>query len=479
MRSITRTYRTRMPATAEQLYDWHERPGAFHRLAPPWQEVAVERQVGTIRPGDSKRLRVSLLGPLSVVWDLVHTDDLDTPGFVDTQVRGPFRSWRHEHRFLPDGYASAYLEDRLEYELPFGALGRAVAANRIGAELDRLFGLRHARTRLDLERLSPHRKDHPMRIAITGSTGLVGERLVAFLRAGGHEVIRLVRGEPKRGDEVRWNPATGEIDAERLEGLDAVVHLAGVSISSGLWTEKRKRAILQSRVAGTDLLSGTLAGLQSPPRVLVTASGVNFYGDKADLESTEASPQGKGFLADVVRRWEAAAQPARDAGIRVVNARFGVVMAGEGGMLPLISLPFRLGVGGPLGGGQQWMSWIALDDLVGVIHEAITNQALSGPVNATSPEPVTNAEFTETLGRVLKRPTFMRVPAFAARAIGGQLAEELVLISQRVVPARLQEIRFRFAYPSLESTLRHELGRYDGNRPFSEPALEDREEIAA
>ncbi|MDQ4044032.1 MAG: TIGR01777 family oxidoreductase, partial [Chloroflexota bacterium] len=395
------------------------------------------------------------------------------------QVKGPFRSWRHEHHFRSDGNGNAVLEDRLEYGLPFGPFGRAVAGSRVNAEMDRLFELRHARTRIDLQRFASNRKETPLKIAITGSTGLVGKRLVAFLRSGGHDVRRLVRSEPKASDEIYWSPSTGEIDAESLEGLDAVVHLAGVSISSGLWTAKRKQAILQSRVDGTELLARTLAGLQSPPGVLVTASGVNYYGDTGNYETTESSPGGEGFLADVVRRWEAASEPAKAAGIRVVNARFGVVMAGEGGMLPLIALPFRFGVGGPLGSGKQWMSWVALDDLVGIIHEAIINEELSGPVNATSPEPVTNEEFTKTLGTVLKRPTFLRVPAFAARTVGGQLAEELILISLRVVPARLQETGFQFAFPSLEAALRHELGRYDGHRASEEPAAEDREDIAA
>lgn len=469
--TIRRIYRTRIPATAEQLYEWHARPDAFSRLAPPWQQVEVEEQKGTVLPGDRKRLRIPLIGPLTLPWELVHGDDLDGIGFVDTQVKGPFRSWRHEHRFIPDRDGHAFMEDMLEYELPLGSVGASVAGSRIGSELDRLFALRHNRTRIDVERHNFNRKDRPMRIAITGASGLVGTRLQAFLTTGGHEVIHLVRSEPASADEVFWNPATGDIDTRRLEGLDAVVHLAGVSISGGLWTRKRKQAILESRVQGTDVLTRALAAMKSPPKVLVTASGVNFYGDNGDRESTEATPQGDGFLADVVKRWEAAADPAREVGIRVVNLRFGVVMAGEGGMLPLISLPFRFGAGGPLGSGKQWMSWIALDDLIGVIHEAINNDALSGPVNATAPQPVTNEEFTKTLGRVLKRPTFFRVPAVVARTVGGQLAEELILISQRVIPSRLDEIGFRFAFPTLEPALRQELGRFEGGE--SRPGVQN------
>lgn len=476
MSTKTRTYRTPMPATPETLYAWHENPGTFDRLSPPWRDVEVVDASGTIRPGDHKHLRIPLAGPLAVDWKLVHSGDVDAPGFVDTQVKGPFRSWRHEHRFRSDGNGHAILEDRLEYGLPFGPLGRVLASSKVDAELDRLFELRHARTRIDLDRLQHEGVDQPLRIAVTGSTGLVGTRLVAFLRAGGHEVVRLVRKTASGDDEVYWNPSTGEIDAASLEGFDAVVHLAGVSISGGLWTKKRKKAILESRVKGTDLLARTLAGLASPPKVLVTASGVNYYGDTGDRVSTEASPIGEGFLADVVRQWEAAAAPAADAGIRVVNARFGVVLAAEGGMLPLISLPFKVGVGGPLGNGKQWLSWIALDDLVGVIFEAIVNDRLSGPVNATSPEPVTNEEFTQTLGKVLNRPTFFRVPAFVVRIVGGQLAKELILISQRVVPARLEKTGFRFAFPSLETALRHELGRYDGHRASTQASFDRTDE---
>jgi uncharacterized protein len=304
-----------------------------------------------------------------------------------------------------------------------------------------------------------------MRIAITGSTGLVGERLVATLKDGGHDVLRLVRQPSKSAEDVYWNPATGVIDTQKLEGVDAVVHLAGVSISSGLWTRKRKQAIRESRVQGTSLLSNALASLKRPPKVLVAASGVNFYGDTGSEQRTEAAGPGSGFLADVVREWEAATAPAERAGIRVVNLRFGVIMAWEGGMLPLISLPFRFGVGGKIGDGRQWMSWIAIHDLIEIIKESIINEELVGPVNATSPKPVTNEMFTEVLGTVLRRPTFMRVPAFAARAVGGQLADELILISLRIVPDRLEELGFQFRYPTLESALRHEFHREEGEEP--------------
>jgi uncharacterized protein (TIGR01777 family) len=464
MSTITRVYRTDIPVTPDELMAWHASPGAFDRLTPPWKRVEVIEARGTIAPGDRKRLRIPLAGPVGFSWDITHAAPHGHVGFVDLQQRGPFRSWRHEHRFLPDGNGGAVLEDRLTWELPLGGVGASLAGGRVERELDRLFALRHERTRNDVIRHANAGPARPLRVAVTGSTGLVGRRLVAFLRAGGHEVIRLVRGTASGADEVFWDPNGGRIDADALERLDAVVHLAGASIAGGLWTRRRKAAIRDSRVNGTHLLAKTLAELRQPPAVLVSTSAVGYYGSRGDERLDETSAPGDGFLAEVVRAWEDAAIPAARAGIRVVHPRFGVVLAGEGGMLPLISLPFRFGAGGPLGNGKQYFSWIALDDLVGVLHEAIVNDALEGPVNAVAPEMVTNAEFTKTLARVLNRPAFFRVPAAAMKLVAGQLAEEVILVSQRVMPMRLDEVGFQFAFPTLEQALRHELGRYEGER---------------
>ena len=303
-----------------------------------------------------------------------------------------------------------------------------------------------------------------MRIAITGSTGLVGKRLIPFLETMGHDVVRLVRNGSTGPNSIAWNPERGEIDRAALEGVDAVIHLAGVSIAGGLWTKKRKAAIRDSRVKGTQLLAETLASLQQPPKVFVSTSAVGFYGNAGSTELTEESPSGADFLSEVCIAWEAAANPAREAGIRVVHPRFGIVLASEGGSLPLMMKPYQFGVGGPVGNGKQYMSWIALDDLVGVLLEAVTNDALEGPVNATAPQPVTNREFGKTLGHVLHRPSAIPAPAFAMKLVGGQLVEELLLASQRVLPTRLQEAGFTFGYPTLEQALRHELGKPDTSR---------------
>jgi uncharacterized protein (TIGR01777 family) len=476
MTPITRVYRTDIPVSPDRLMAWHASPAAFERLTPPWQNVKVVESHGTIRPGDRKTIRLPLAGPLGVTWSLEHRALDGATGFADVQTDGPFRAWRHEHRFLPRPGGSI-LEDRLTWELsPF----TSIAGGRIERELDRLFGLRHDRTRTDLARLAAAGLERPLRVAITGSTGLVGQRLTAFLRAGGHEVLRVVRGKADGADEIHWDPMAGEIDAAALEGLDAVVHLAGASIAGGLWTRKRKSVIRDSRVLGTHLLAKTLADLRQPPSVLVSTSAVGFYGSRGDTVLTEAAGPGEGFLAGVVEEWEAAATPAARAGIRVVHPRFGLVLAGEGGLLPLISLPFRMGAGGPLGNGRQYMSWIGLDDLVGVIFESIVNPSLSGPVNAVAPEPVTNAGFTRTLASVLHRPAFLKVPAPAMKLVAGQLAEELILVSQRAIPARLEETGFSFSLSTLEQALRYELGAYDAAHVAStiQPAARGRRAIS-
>jgi uncharacterized protein (TIGR01777 family) len=300
----------------------------------------------------------------------------------------------------------------------------------------------------------------PLRVAVTGSTGLIGAPLVRALRADGHRVLRLVRSRPvSGGDEVYWNPALGEIDTAALEGVDAVVHLAGENVGQPPWTEERKRRIMDSRVQGTTLLARTLAGLSPRPQVLVSASATGWYGDRGDEVLDESAPPGGGFLAEVCRAWEASAEPARAAGIRVVHPRIGVVLAAEGGALEKLLTPFRLGVGGKLGTGKQWMSWVALHDVVEALRFALRADGLAGPANLTSPAPATNEEFTRALGHVLGRPTVFGVPKFALRLALGQMADEALLASQRAVPNRLREAGFTFQYPDLEGALRVALGK--------------------
>jgi uncharacterized protein (TIGR01777 family) len=299
-----------------------------------------------------------------------------------------------------------------------------------------------------------------MKILITGSTGLVGSRLAESLKSKGHGIVRLVRSTPKdSATEVYWNPEQGTLNATELEGLDAVVHLAGENVAEGRWTDEKKRRIRESRIKGTTLLSETLAKLKQKPEVLVSASAVGFYGSRGDEILDEQSASGSDFLAGVCREWELATQPAASAGVRVVNLRFGVILSGEGGALPKMLFPFRMGVGGKLGSGQQYISWIAIDDAVGAIEHALTNNSLRGPVNVVAPMAVTNYEFTKTLGHVLSRPTIFPVPAFAARLVFGEMADATLLSSQRAEPVRLKESGYTFKFPELEGALKHVLDK--------------------
>jgi uncharacterized protein len=295
-----------------------------------------------------------------------------------------------------------------------------------------------------------------MKILITGSHGLVGSALVQSLTTTGQEVIRLVRHARTVGEaEVEWQPDKGIIDKEHLEAMDAVVHLAGENIAEGRWTNEKKRAIFESRVKGTALLSETLATLKNPPSVFVSASAIGYYGNRGDELLTEDSTAGNDFLARVCKEWEKATRPAAEKGIRTVLTRFGIILAENGGALEKMLTPFRMGIGGRIGDGKQWMSWIALDDVVGGIRFVIDDRSVNGPVNFVAPNPVTNAEFTKTLGNVLSRPTFLPVPAFGVRLAFGEMADSLLLASQRVVPAVLQTRGFAFNWPRLELTLKH------------------------
>ena len=292
-----------------------------------------------------------------------------------------------------------------------------------------------------------------MNVLVSGAKGLIGSALIPELEARGHRINRLTRS-PRSGEDIRWDPDAGTIEGD-LAGYDAVVHLAGESIAEGRWTSERKRRILESRQKGTRLLAEKIAGLAEPPSVMVSASAIGYYGDRGNELLTEESEPGTMFLSGVCKEWEAAAQPAREAGVRVVHPRFGIVLSTEGGALGTTLPIFKLGGGGKIGSGRQYWSWVTLDDVVGAIVHAINMDTLSGPVNVVAPDPPTNAEYTRVLGRVLGRPTFFAVPAPAARIALGAMADNLLLASARVEPAKLEETGYEYRYPELEGTLRH------------------------
>lgn len=477
----------RVPVPADQLFAWHERPGAFERLAPPWQRVEVLHSDGSVRDGARVTLRARVappaLAPLFAVvdpllglvvperWEVEHADYVPGRQFRDVMHRGPFARWSHLHRVDPDGPAASTLTDAVDFALPFGALGRAVGGSFARAELDRLFQYRHAVTAADLDRHAAARRRlaaaghaETMTVAVTGASGLVGSALVPFLTTGGHTVVRVGRGAPRDHGtpqlrDVQWDPDAGRLDPAALEGVDVVIHLAGANVGER-WTAGHKRDILESRVRSTRLLAETLARLDRRPRALVSMSATGYYGDRGDEPLDEASPPGRGFLAEVGQAWEGAADPARAAGVRVVHPRLGVVLSPKGGALPRLLLPFELGAGGPTGSGRQWWPLVALDDVVGSLHFMATYDELAGPAVVSIPEPVRNADFARALAHVLHRPALLPQPAFALRlALGREQADEVLLAGQRVTPRALLAAGFAFRHPTVEAALRFELGR--------------------
>jgi hypothetical protein len=295
------------------------------------------------------------------------------------------------------------------------------------------------------------------RVVLSGASGLVGAALVRELRAAGSEVVRLVRRAPAESGEARWDPERGEIDPDALRGATAIIHLSGESIAQGRWTAEKKRRLVESRIKSTDILARAAAAQTDRPNALVCASAVGFYGDRGDAWLDETSARGSGFLADLCAGWEAAAAPAKDAKIRTVHMRLGVVLAPSGGALASMLPAFRRGGGGKLGSGEQFTSWITLDDAVRAFALALQDGELHGAVNVCTPSPVTNAELTRALGRALRRPTLVTIPAFALRLAVGEMADEVLLASQRVRPSRLLARGFEFRFPHIDEALRHVL----------------------
>lgn len=295
-----------------------------------------------------------------------------------------------------------------------------------------------------------------MKILISGSSGFIGSELKACLSSRGHEIIKLVHSEKHLTDDaLLWDPEHRELDIKDFEGFDCVINIAGEPIASGRWTPEKKKKIRDSRVIGTHMLSELLVRLDKPPKMLINASAIGYYGSRGDEILDESSTRGKGFLADVCDKWEHGADVAAEKGIRVVKVRIGVVLSPAGGALGTMLTPFKLGLGGVIGSGKQYMSWISMDDLMGVFLHVIGNSSISGPVNAVSPNPSTNREFTKTLGKVLWRPTICPFPEFLAKLLLGEMAEELLLSSTRVRPKKLEETEYSFLYPDLEGALKH------------------------
>jgi uncharacterized protein (TIGR01777 family) len=463
----TLDFTSRIEAPAGEVFRWHTRSGAFQRLAPPWMNVELLEMEG-LRDGERAVMTVGL-GPARKKWVARHRNYEEGRQFEDVQEKGLFKRWTHTHRFEPlgsdeDGDEDAsVLHDHIEYEAPGGGLGRFVAGSSIRSQIEHQFAYRHRITRQDLALHRRYEDRERLTVAVSGASGLVGTALSAMLTAGGHPVRPMVRHRERANADdnaIYWNHREGEIDAEALEDVDAVVHLAGENIFAPRWTQKKKRRIYESRAQGTRLIADALASLDDPPEAFVSASAIGYYGDRGSEPLTEASAPGAGgFLPAVCREWENATAPAADAGIRTVNTRFGIVLSPAGGALQLMRPAFLSGLGGTVGDKEQYLPWVALDDVLGAIHRALFHEALAGPVNVTAPQPATMQDFTDTLAAVVRRPSLFHVPKRVASTAMGEAADEFLLASARVLPRRLDEDGYDFRYPTLEGALRHQLGR--------------------
>lgn len=441
-----------IPASRGEAWGYFASPGAFLRLSPPFMPLRPVTEARSLRDGEAVlEPRTALPGPLGrrfgPRWHARHDPAgyIEGQRFVDRCASQPYAAatgWVHTHTVTtgPDG--TALLGDRVDARVP----ARLLAP---------VFAYRYRQMAADLESISRY-GSRPLTVAVTGASGLVGTALTALLGVAGHRVLRLVRGEPAGTDERRWDPAAPAADL--LEGVDVLVHLAGAPIA-GRFTDRHLALVRDSRVGPTRRLAELVAA-RGGNTTLVCASAIGYYGaDRGDEQLGEGADPGPGPVADIVVDWERDCAPAREAGARVVTVRTGVVLSGAGGMLPALAAVTRSGLGGRLGSGEQWMSWISLDDLTDIYLRAIVDPTVDGTVNGTAPAPVTNAKFTRGLGTVLRRPTLVPVPGWApAIILGSRGADELALADQRVVPAALTGLGHRFRHPDLASALAHELG---------------------
>lgn len=450
-------YSSEFDFSDKELFDWHENPGAFERLNPPWQKVRVTAHSGGIR--DEARVSLKIpAGLVSVRWHLKHKNYRYAERFEDEQLRGPFKYWRHQHIFLRKTYNKSKLSDFIEYELPLGIFGKHLLRPAIDRKLTQLFRFRHRRTKNDME--SHKTRGKKMKIVISGSSGLLGKRLTAFLSTGGHQIVKLVRNKDQvTENSVFWNPAAGQVETDRLENADAFIHLSGENVGSGYWTQTKKRRIKNSRIDSTRLLSQTISNLKFPPKIFLSASAVGFYGDRGEEILTEQSSKGSGFFPEVCEQWEKEAQQADPSKTRVVNMRFGIILDPAGGTLAKLYLPTKLGLGAVFGNGKQFMPWIAIDDVLYAINFILNNPNISGAVNLAAPNPVNNRQFTKTLARVLKRPALFSIPAAVLKLALREMATEMLLSGARVQPAVLQQNGYEFKFPDLEKALRFMYGK--------------------
>lgn len=420
---------------------------------------------GALENDDETIFKVGI-GPIRQTWVAKHHSVIPGETFADRMMRGPFGAWNHVHRFDSTGAGKTTIYDDVEYKLPLHFLTGWSAGLTVLPRMRQMFKYRSTRVDSDIKQIQATANQPRQKVLVSGSTGMIGLQLCAFLETAGHDVYRLLRPKTKLPADVnsekviRWNDLTGDVLEGDMNGFDSVIHLAGAGIGDKRWSKKRKQLIRDSRVIPTENLSRVLASLDKPPKTLLSGSAIGFYGDRGSEVLDEKSKSGSDFLAEICSEWEEASSQAKDAGIRVVNLRTGIVVSPLGGALSKLLLPAKMGGGGPVGGGKQIQSWISLDDEIFAIHHLMMTESCTGPYNLTSPNPVPQKKFAKILGRVIRRPAFMPLPGFMIRIMFGEMGKKLVLEGQHVEPSRLLESGFEFTYNDLESCLRNCLGRY-------------------
>lgn len=441
-----------MACSPREAFDWHKGDGVVARLTPPWVRYTHLERRGGLEAGASTTLTLKI-GPLPVHWRSVHTACEEGARFTDTMVEGPFALFEHTHLFEADG-SGCLLTDTIRYRLPLAPVSHWAAGSWVERDLARMFRYRHLITSRDLAMRRFTGGAPPMTLAVSGASGVIGSALVPWLRSQGHRVLTLVRRTASGADEISWDPGRGTLESEKLQGCDVLIHLAGENIGDGRWTPEKRARIIESRVAGTSLLARTVSRLENGPKLFLSASAVGFYGNRRADEVTETDPCGQAFISEVCRRWEEAAEAnwTRPGG-RLVTLRIGVVLTPSGGALARLLPVFRAGLGGPLGRGDQYMSWISMADVLGALAHIMGTPAISGPVNLTAPHPVTNREFTRTLAGGLKRCAVASLPAAAVTAAFGEMGREVLLEGVKALPDLLQKTGYSFIHPTLAEAL--------------------------
>jgi uncharacterized protein (TIGR01777 family) len=440
-------------SSVEELFAWHTRSGAFARLNPPWNPVKVLFSSGGIENGTRVRLQAGM-PPITFTWELEHSGFSENVQFIDSQVKGPFSHWKHTHSFSSRSSTTSQIHDAIYVRFP---IGNTFALPFLRKELARVFKYRADVLQKDLV---SHAKwsSHPrLKVLIAGASGLVGTHLSAFLTTAGHTVFRLVRRTPHNNDEFEWHPEKGTI--AEIPPVDAVINLCGEDISQGRWNAGKKARLITSRIIPTQLLASKIKEGKIVTKSFISASAIGFYGSRGSEILSEHSPRGEGFFPQLAAQWEEAATSVESVGVRSLQLRFGVILSARGGALKKMLLPFLSGVGGQLGTGEQWFSWIALQDVLSGIEHILYDERASGPINFTSPSYITNREYTKALGKVVRRPTICAIPAMCLRLIFGELADEALLSSCKATPQKLSDLGYCFQLPEIEGALRFELGR--------------------